>query len=245
MAKTFLQIVNEVMVSLRQDEVSNVNENIVSKLAALYCNQYKAFVEDACMWRTYRHQETTTFTSSSTSATLSNTTERTRIYDLPGKRTRCYDVTAFTADSTQPKSQVWTQDIDHVREMQENNTPFEFDTASYFALDINALGTGVTLERDVTTTADRVVQIDLWTPQDGFTVDTQNQIVKAPYLPIVYGATYMATQERGEELGIDGGEYKMLYVQALRDAVSKEVGEQGGYEVEADYGRQDILRRQY
>ena len=55
----------------------------------------------------------------------------------------------------------------------------------------------------------------------------------------------MATQERGEELGIDGGEYKMLYVQALRDAVSKEVGEQGGYEVEADYGRQDILRRQY
>ena len=97
----------------------------------------------------------------------------------------------------------------------------------------------------MTTTADRVVQIDLWTPQEGFTVDTQNQIVKAPYLPIVYGATYMATQERGEELGIDGGEYKMLYVQALRDAVSKEVGEQGGYEVEADYGRQDILRRQY
>lgn len=245
MSQTFLQIVNDVMVALRQDAVTSVNENTLSRLVTLYVNQYKEKVEDACMWRALRHRETLDFGTTALSAAVTNSNERTRLYKIPGKRPRLYDVTNYVADNTQPKDKVWDIDIDRLYEIQESRVQMSYDSASFFALDVNTAATGVDLHRDTKTNTARKVQIEVWTPQAAMDNDSQDTVIKVPTLPIVYGATFQATQERGEELGIDGNEYKNLYIQTLRDAVGKEEGEQGGWEVESDMQRHDILRRQF
>lgn len=245
MAKTFLQVVNDVLGALRKDPVTNVNETVLSRLATLYANQQKQKVENAILWRVFRHTEQVAFDSADLEKAIPNSTERTRLYKIPGKRPRLYDITDHLATPTIPKDKVWDLDVDKVREIQEENVVFTFDSASYFAVEIDQSGQTCNLLRDTKTSAARTVQVDVWTPQPDLDVSTQNTIVKVPTLPIIHGATYMVLQERGEELGIDGDFYLQQHETTLRDAVGIEESAQGGWEVESDTGRHDVLRRQW
>lgn len=249
MSKTFLEVVNIVLQDyLSQSTVASVDENSLSRVVARYVNQVREQAEDAILWRVLRQKNVTaTFVSADDLETADlGFNKRTRMWDVSGYLPIIYDVTDFTADNSLPKSRVWYAPIDMVRVFQQENATQRVDGPSRFALDINATADDVVLLRDIRANADnRLIELDLWVPQDDMDAQTQNTTIKVPTLPIEYGAAYFATQERGEELGIDGTELKEQWKMTLATAVAKEESELGGMTVEADFGLFDMVRRQY
>jgi hypothetical protein len=249
MSQSFLQTVNDVLVALRQTQVTDVNASTISAITTLFCNQVKEQVEDACMWRAHRHTEVVTLTSGlvESAAVITDSNERSLVYDIPGQRARLFDTTEFDGDNTRPKRRMWSTPIDRVREMQDENASQTqgVDFPGRLAVDVDTGFTGVNLHREIVSTQSNTYSVELWTPQASLGTATQDTILKVPHLPVVWGTAWMVTQERGEELGIDGSMYRELYVSALRDAVSKEIDAQGGWTVESEHGRFDVVQRQY
>jgi hypothetical protein len=249
MSQSFLQTINDVLVALRQTQVTDVDSSTISTITTLFANQVKTQVEDACMWRAHRHTETVTMAAGlvESAAVITDSNERSLIYDIPGQRARLFDTTEFDGDSSRPKRRMWATPIDRVRELQDLNASQTagVDYPSRLAVDIDSTNVGVILHREIVSTQSNTYEVDLWTPQATLAKATQTTVLKVPHLPVVWGTAWMVTQERGEELGIDGNMYRELYVSALRDAVSKEVDGQGGWTVESEAGYWDVVRRQY
>ena len=60
---SYLSLVNDVLVRLREPEVTTVNENVLSKLVSKFVNDAKRQVEDAYNWNALSSTLTATTTS--------------------------------------------------------------------------------------------------------------------------------------------------------------------------------------
>lgn len=201
---TYLELVNDILVRMREPEVSTVNENTLSKLVGKLVNDAKRQVEDAYNWN-------------SLTATLTAVTEaNTFNYGLTGLGTRFKVIDAYNATL---KSQMRNVSTRYMNEQFMISTPV---TGSPTEFNFNGVTAAGDTQVDVypVPTAAETLLFNLFIPQDKLVNDTDTML--APEEPVVLGAYARALVERGEDGGLNSSEAYGLYRSSLADAIAIE-----------------------
>jgi hypothetical protein len=202
---TYLECVNKVLVRLRENEVTTVNENPYSKLIGALVNVVKVEVEDAWNWSALR----TTLTAITTTPLFNY------VLTGAGTRLRILDVINDTDDFVmQQQSTKWFD-----KQFLLNN--LQFGSPLYY--NFNGVSDEGDTQIDFFPIPDGTynIRINLVVPQNELTNDTD--IIKCPGLIIVEGALARAISERGD----DGGyvEQEQRYRTIASDLIAIESGQ--------------------
>lgn len=200
--KTHKEMVNNVLVRLREREVDSVNENSYSKLISLFINDAKEFVESAWNWSVLRQTLTVVTQDGVFNYVLTDS----------GNNVAILDVVNLTSNTfLKYKDPHWFNNV------FLNNTPVE-GNPDYYVFN------GVSVAGDT--------QVDLYPIPDGvytiyFNVTMRSQelvadadTVRVPHLPVQALAYAMALEERGEDGGMSAVSAKALAQNFLSDAIA-------------------------
>ena len=204
---TLLEMVNEVLIRLREGEVTSVNDNKYSKLIVKLINDSKRQVEDAWEWNALTETLTATTTANIFSYVLEGSGTRFRIIDVLN------DTENFVMKYGQTKEMnQW-----FLMANPERGAP------QYFNFNGVEAGTGDTLV-DFYPIPDGVydIRINLIKSQTPLAVDSDQPLVPAE--PIILGAYARALAERGEDGGLASSEAYQLYRSSLADYIAIEAG---------------------
>ena len=200
---TYLDLVNDILIRMREPEVSTVNENTLSKLVGKLVNDAKRQVEDAYAW------------NSLTDTLMIETLANTYGYVLNGSGTRfkvidSQDITHKTqinAISTRLMSQYLLNNMNPGAPMYYN---------------FNGVHTNGDTKVDFypVPSAGLTLYFNLYIPQAELTGDADTML--APKEPVVLGAFARALVERGEDGGLNSSEAYGLFKSSLADAIAIE-----------------------
>jgi hypothetical protein len=201
---TYLELVNDVLVRLREPSVTTVTANDYSSLIGKFVNDAKRQIEDAFAWNVLG----TTITLSTTSGTYS--------YSLTGSGQKFQVLDAINATSN-----LGMKNIDFVSMNRNQNfsTPVS-GIPAYYAFD------GVDGNYDTKVTLyprpDGVYSIpfSLTVPQATLSLDAT--VVKVPDTLVAQNAYSRALVERGEDGGLSSSEAYLLYKSMLSDYIALE-----------------------
>jgi len=203
--KTYLELVNETLVRLREPEVTAVTDNAYSKLIGRFINDAKRQVEDAYTWNAL--SETLTV---STSANLFN-------YVLTGigQRFKVIDVINSQSD--------WFLNYETTRKMDElflNSGTVLVGAPDRY--NFNGVDNNGDTQVDLYPIPDGVYDIyfNVIKPQAEFTASATQ--IKVPSEPVIFLAYAKALNERGEDNGVNSVEAYELYRQSLSDHIAAE-----------------------
>ena len=202
---TYLELVNDVLVRLREPEVSTVQENVLSKLIGKLVNDAKRQVEDAYTWAALTTTKTTT-----TSATVSN-------YAVAGTGSRFKVIDAYNTSNHFRMEGVSTVRMTRnflLTSQVQTGTPRE-----YLFSGIDSNGDAKVDIFPIPTDA-QTIQWNLYIPQDKLSSDSTAMLV--PSEPVILGAFARALVERGEDGGLNSSEAYGLYKASLADAIAIE-----------------------
>lgn len=202
---TYLDLVNEVLVRLRENPVSTVSQTGYSALIGLYVNDTKRQVEDAWTWDALD----TTLTLPIVAGTTT--------YVVTGSGTRQKDVTVncVTAGREAPIRLVSMRWIEN----QQQLTTVQNGPPLYYAWNGNN-GTDSKLEVYPTPDGSYSLKLNMSVPQIKLVDDSD--VLLIPYESVVAGAYARALVERGEDGGLSSGEAYGLYKGILADQISVE-----------------------
>lgn len=199
---TFLQAVNDVLVRLREDEVSTVNATDYSKLIGKFINDSKRSVEDAHTWNALGNTLT-----ASTTADIFN-------YVLVGSGQRFKVLNVFDDGDDgflEQRPASWM-----TRALLDNNVskgrPYYYnfngvDSNGDTQVDLYPIPNGT-----------YTIRFNLYIPQA--TLSSDSTVIKVPSEPVILGAYARAVAERGEDIGLSSSDAYALYRAALADAVA-------------------------
>ena len=203
--KTYLELVNETLVRLREPEVTAVTDNAYSKLIGRFINDAKRQVEDSYTWNAL--SETLTV---STSANLFN-------YVLTGigQRFKVIDVINSQSD--------WFLNYETTRKMDElflNSGTVLVGAPDRY--NFNGVDNNGDTPVDLYPIPDGVYDIyfNVIKPQAEFTASATQ--IKVPSEPVIFLAYAKALNERGEDNGLNSVEAYDLYRQSLSDHIAAE-----------------------
>jgi hypothetical protein len=203
----YLSLVNDVMVRLREPEVTTVNENNLSKLIGKFINDSKRQVEDAYRW------------NSLSTTIVRNTTVGTPTYTLTGVNQRFKVINVYNNTSkTYLHNISRTQMNDY---LLSENTP---QTATPMFYTFNGVDSNGNTKVDVYPVPDKVysLRFNIFNPQSNLSGDSQTMVV--PDEPVVQLAYAKALVERGEDGGLQSSEAYALFKQVLADYIAIESG---------------------
>lgn len=181
---TYLQLINAVLIRLREDAVSTIDETTYSTLISKYVNEAKAEVEDSWDWSHLRTYVDITTVGGTDTYDLTGCDERTRFLDA-------YNITT-KAELTQIGNNVTHNRYNALQTV--SGSPREFDVVGY-------------------DTTDGELQVRLWpTPGAAETIrfyvvkpqaelSAAADVLKVPADPVIQGAYLRAIIERGEDQG--------------------------------------------
>jgi hypothetical protein len=199
----YLDLVNDVLVRLREDEVQTVNQNNYSKLISKFINDGKRQVEDAFAWNVLRQTYAINTTPSVFSYTLTGS----------GIRFKLEDVTNDT-DDLQMK----------LINTAEMNRLFltNYDEGSPLYFNFNGVDTNNDTIVDIFPVPNGVfnLKFNVIQPQDPLANNADRILVASE--PVIFYAYAKALAERGEDGGMQAGEAYQLYLQSLADHISIE-----------------------
>jgi hypothetical protein len=201
---TYLELVNDVLVRLRETTVSTVSETTYSSLIGKFVNDAKRQIEDAFAWNVLG----TTITLSTTSGTYS--------YALTGAGQKFQVVDVINATSNIGMKNI---DFASMNRKQNFSTPVSGIPYEYAFDGINgSYDTKVTLYPR----PDGVYSIpfSLTVPQATLTSDST--IVAVADTLVVQNAYARALVERGEDGGLSSSEAYQLYKAMLSDYIALE-----------------------
>jgi hypothetical protein len=201
---TYLQAVNDVLVRLREEEVSTVSETTYSALIGKFVNDAKRHVEDAYEWNVLGTTSTITTTSGTYSYSLTGAGQKFRVQDA--------------INST---SKIGLENIPFAL----MNRYLNFGTPStsipeYYTFD------GVDSNADTKVTLFPIpdgvytIKFSLVVPQAVLTDDST--VISVPAELIVQSAYARALVERGEDGGLNSSEAYQLYRSMLSDYIATE-----------------------
>lgn len=203
---TYLELVNSVLIRLREGEVSSVSDNSYSKLIGEFVNDAKRTVEDAYNWNALTE-------------TLSATTTNDIFnYVLTGSKTR-FRVLDVINDTSN-----WFMGYKTGIEMDDlflNQTTL---TGSPRYYNFNGVDSNGDTQVDLYPIPDSTynLRFNLIIPQEKLTVNST--VLKVPAEPVILLAYAKAIAERGEDSGLATNEAYALYKQSLTDHISIEAG---------------------
>jgi hypothetical protein len=201
----YIQLVNDVLVRLRESEVSSVTDNAYSKMIGKFVNDAKRNVEDAYNWNALYDTLSATTTNDIFNYVLQGSGQRFRVIDVINEDDRIVLKEIPTSKMTQLFLFTPTK-----------GTPFYYN---FNGTDVNG-----DTQVDLFPTPDGVydIRFNIVLPQPLLVNNTD--VAKVPYEPIVFLAYAKALAERGEDGGLASSEAYGLYKTSLADAIAIESG---------------------
>jgi hypothetical protein len=203
MATTYLQLVNNVLIRLRETEVSSVSDTPYSSLIGVFVNDAKREVEDAYDWNVL------------TTTIVVPTVEGTRNYTLTGsgQRFRTLDVLNDTQDvPMRPVPTNWMNRQYYLGNVQ-GSAPVYYN---YSGID----GDDTQVDVWPRPNGEYSLRFELVIPQTDLTANAD--LLKVPPHLVQMLAYAKAVGERGEDGGTSFSEIYQQYRLALADAVAIE-----------------------
>ena len=200
----YIQLVNDVLIRLREPEASSVSDNAYVKLIARYVNDSKRQVEDSYNWNSLSETLSATTTADVFNYVLTGSGQRFRVIDVLN------DTDNFFVENA---STVW-MDQQFLLTTPQKGSPMYY----------NFNGTN----------ANGDTQVDLFPIPNGaynlrfniikpqIPLAANADVLLVPDEPVILGALARAQAERGEDGGVQSGETYALYRQSLSDAISLE-----------------------
>jgi hypothetical protein len=201
---TFLQLINNVLIRLRETQVSTNNETSYSTLIGLFVNDAKRQIEDSFSWNVLGQTVTLTTTSSA------------HVYSMTGAGQKFQ-----VMDALNTTSNVALQNISFVEmNRYQNLVPSITGVPQYYAFD-GVDGNGDT-QVVLYPRPDGVYSIpfSLTVPQAPLAADGTSVLV--PDVLVVQNAYARALVERGEDGGLNSSEAYQLYRGMLADQIALE-----------------------
>jgi len=203
---TYLQLVNDVLIRLRENEVSSVSDNAYSKLIGKYVNDAKRMVEDSYNWNAL----------SDTLSAVTGADVFNYVLIGSGQRFRVVDVLNDTSD-----------DYLRLKTTADMNRLFLLTTSERGApryYNFNGTNSNGDTQVDVYPVPDGVynLRFNIIKPQLPLSANGDSLLV--PSEPVIFGAVARAIAERGEDGGIGSSEMYAMYTQSLGDAIALESG---------------------
>jgi hypothetical protein len=201
---TYLELVNDVLIRLRETTVATVTETSYSTLIGKFVNDAKRQIEDAFAWNVLG----TTITLSTTSGTYS--------YSLTGAGQKFQVIDVINATNNVGMKNI---DFASMNRKQNFSTPVS-GIPSEFAFDgvDGSYNTKVTLYPR----PDGVYSIPFSLTVPQATLSSDSTVVLVPDVLVVQNAYSRALVERGEDGGLSSSEAYLLYKSMLSDYIALE-----------------------
>jgi len=187
-AQTYLQLINKVLVALREDEVLGVTEPY-AKLIGQFVNEAKEDIEDAAPWRALRTEVSFAATANTTTTTLTSTNDRSYLMNTP-----VGEPLLFRTDAGD-ESPVAVIPIERLRQLRLASDASERNEPCYVAFTSD--GTNQVAHFWPTPDATYNYKGVFVVPQAELTAKTDTLTI--PYRPVVLRAIWYAMDERGSE----------------------------------------------
>lgn len=198
---TYLELVNKVLIRLRETEVDSVTATAYTKLIGEFVNEAKAQVEAAWDWSALRTTLTLTTTADIFNYELNGTQNNFKVLDVLN------DTSNFVM---QYKSGDWFN-----KEFLLN-TP---QTGEPLYYNFNGVSSDGDTQVDIYPVPDGVYALRFNITQRNLPLSANTDSISIPSRPIILFATAMAIEERGE----DGGQQSINAYGAARSALSDEI----------------------
>jgi hypothetical protein len=202
----YIQLVNDVLVRLREPEASSVSDTAYVKLIAKFVNDSKRVVEDAYNWNALSETLSATTTADVFNYVLVGSGQRFRIIDVINDTSNIFVELAATK---------W---MDQQFLM---TTPQKGSPAYYNFNGTNANG-DTQVDLFPIPNGSYNIRFNIIKPQEPLAVNADTLLV--PPEPVILGALARAQAERGEDGGVQAGETYQLMRQSLADAIALESG---------------------
>jgi hypothetical protein len=204
---TYLDLVNDVLVRMREPTVTTVSQNTVSALVGKYVNDAKRQVSDAYDWDA--------FNTPITVSTIANTTGP---YSITGAGIRYKTMDVINTTSFYELSPLSHANYDSF--YYTTPTPTK-GLPMYYS--IKGVDTNGDIKVNFWPVPDAVysIRFSLIVPEADFTTDSSTTLLAKE--PIVLGAFARALVERGEDGGLSSSEAYALYKSCLSDLISLEL----------------------
>lgn len=202
---TYLDLVNDVLVRMREPEVTTVNENNLSKLIGKFINDSKRQVEDSYRWNALTNTLTATTAAGTFNYALVGTNHRFRVievYDNTSKRhlnnIPSYEMTKYFLGGDAPQ------------------------TGAPMVYNFNGVDSNGDTQVDLFPIPDAAYQIffNIYDPQPDLRLDSDQ--IKVPAEPVIQLTYARSLVERGEDGGLQSGEAYALFKQVLSDYIAIE-----------------------
>ena len=204
---TYLDLVNDVLVRMREPTVETVSQNTVSALVGKYVNDAKRQVADAYDWDAFN-----------TAITVSTTANNTGPYSLTGAGVRYKTMDVINTTAYNQLSPLSHERYDAFYYTIPNPTR---GLPLYYT--IRGVDTSGDIKVVFWPVPDAVynIRFSLIIPESDFTTDSSTTLLAKE--PIVLGAFARALVERGEDGGLSSSEAYALYKSSLADLISLEL----------------------
>lgn len=201
---TYLELVNDVLVRLREPVVTTVSETTYSALIGKFVNDAKRQIEDAFAWNVLG--QTLTVTTASGTAS----------YSLTGAGQKFQVTNVLNTTSNITMRNISTADMNRKQNFQPtvNTVPTEF---AFDGVD-GSYDTKVTVYPN----PDGVYTLKFFMTIPQATLSSDNTVVLVPDVLIVQNAYARALVERGEDGGLSSSEAYALYRSMLSDYIALE-----------------------
>lgn len=202
---TYLELVNDVLVRMREPEVSSVSQNTLSKLVGKLVNDAKRQVEDAYSWNALITDVSVPTVAGTAQYTIAGSGNRflinevhnvSKLFELRNIPVKVYNTWEGSVTTPQQSSPayytLYGQDTDGNAKVKLWPVPDAVYNINY----------------------------QLYVPQDALSSD--GDTLKVPKEPVVLGAYARALVERGEDGGLSSSEAYSLYKSSLSDHIAIE-----------------------
>jgi len=202
----YIQLVNDVLIRLREPEASSVSDNAYVKLIARCVNDSKRVVEDSYNWNALSETLSATTTADVFNYVLVGSGQRFRVIDVINDTQNAFVELASTRWMNQ-QFLMTTPQKGSPAYYNFNGTNSNGDTQ----VDLYPIPNGA-----------YNLRFNIIKPQVPLAVNADTLLV--PEEPVILGALARAQAERGEDGGVQAGETYQLMKQSLADAIALESG---------------------
>jgi len=200
----YIQLVNDVLIRLREPEASSVSDNAYVKLIARYVNDSKRQVEDSYNWNALSETLSATTTADVFNYVLTGSGQRFRVIDVLN------DTDNFFVENA---STVWM-------DQQFLLTTAQKGSPQYYNFNGTDSNGDTQVDLFPIPNGSYNIRFNIIKPQEPLVANAD--ILLVPHEPVILGALARAQAERGEDGGVQSGETYVLYRQSLADAISLE-----------------------
>ena len=200
----YIQLVNDVLIRLREPEASSVSDNAYVKLIARFVNDSKRQVEDSYNWNALSETLSATTTADVFNYVLTGSGQRFRVIDVLNDTDNLFVENAST---------IWM-------DQQFLLTTAQKGSPQYY--NFNGTNANGDTQVDLFPIPNGAYEIRFNIIKPQIPLAANADILLVPDEPVILGALARAQAERGEDGGVQSGETYVLYRQSLADAISLE-----------------------